>query len=391
MTATHTALAERQARGRHLSDDLLGVLHLLRRAGDRARRQGRGLRAQSRPPLFQGRLLHQRHPRRAGHHLWPQPPAPSHAPHGRPRRGQVGAHLLGRGAGRDGRRLGPGAPEVRARGHRRRHQRRLLQPQRDPRPHAALDRLAQLDDQPGPVRRLPGRERPHHGPRHHARRGHRQHPLRADRRPQPQHRRPRGMGGPQGGQEARRAHDRDRSQAHAGGADGRPLAGPARRDGCGAGAGHDPCADRRGPLRQGVRGAPLPRLRRAGRARRAVSAGGRRRRSPACRRSRSSLRRACTRTGPPPSSAATASMPSARACRRSAPTTASSPSAATSTAPAATCACVRREGFTQLYRPAAHAGIPARCRRPSNDHRRRPLPALGRSEGLADRLPQPLA
>ena len=87
----------------------------------------------------------------------------------------------------------------------------------------------------------------------------------------------------------------------------------------------------------------------AGRARRAVSAGGRGRASPACPPSRSSPRRACMPTGPPPSSAATASTPSAPACRRSAPTTASSPSAATSTAPAATCACARRKGFAQLH------------------------------------------
>ena len=172
-------------------------------------------RAQPRPPLFQGRLLHQRHPRRTRHHLRPRPPAPSHAPHRRARRGQVGAHLLGRGAGGDGRAAGPGAPALRAGGDRRRHQRRLFQPQRDPGADAALDRLAQLDDQPGPVRRLPRRQRTRHGPRHHPRRGHRQHALRADRRPQPEHRRSRRVGGAQGGQEARRPHHRRRPQAHA--------------------------------------------------------------------------------------------------------------------------------------------------------------------------------
>ena len=40
------------------------------------------------------------------------------------------------------------------------------------------------------------------------------------------------VGGPQGRQEARRPHHRDRSQAHAGGADGRSVARPARRHGC---------------------------------------------------------------------------------------------------------------------------------------------------------------
>ncbi len=60
--------------------------------------------------------------------------------------------------------------------------------------------------------------------------------------------------------------------------------------------------------------------------------------SPASPPETSSPRPACMPTGPPPSSAGTASTPSARACRRSAPTTASRPSRATSTAPAAICA-----------------------------------------------------
>ena len=47
---------------------------------------------------------------------------------------------------------------------------------------------------------------------------------------------------------------------------------PARRHRCGAGARHDPRADQRGPLRQGVRRALVPRLRRAGRARGAIHA-----------------------------------------------------------------------------------------------------------------------
>ena len=101
----------------------------------------------------------------------------------------------------------------------------------------------------------------------------------------------------------------------------------------------------RGPLRQGVRGAAGATASsswpRGPRSIRRTSP----HRSPACRPSRSWRRPACTRTGPPPSSAATASTPSAPACRRFAPTTASSPSAATSTAPAATCACARRAGF----------------------------------------------
>ena len=51
--------------------------------------------AQPGQPPFQGRLLHQRYPRGARHHLWRQPPALSHAPHRRTRRGQVGARFLG--------------------------------------------------------------------------------------------------------------------------------------------------------------------------------------------------------------------------------------------------------------------------------------------------------
>jgi anaerobic selenocysteine-containing dehydrogenase len=58
-------------------------------------------------------------------------------------------------------------------GDRRRDQRRLLRPQHHPGADAALDRVAQLDDQPGSVRRLPRGERARHGPRHRARRGHR--------------------------------------------------------------------------------------------------------------------------------------------------------------------------------------------------------------------------
>ena len=69
-------------------------------------------------------------------------------------------------------------------GDRRRDQRRLFQPQRDPGPDVALDRLAQLDDQPGSVRGLPGGVGENHRARHHARRGHRACALRAHRRAQ---------------------------------------------------------------------------------------------------------------------------------------------------------------------------------------------------------------
>ena len=221
-------------------DHLLGVLHLLRRAGDRARRPGRGLRAQPRPPLFQGRLLHQGHPRRAGHHLRPRTacsipcaaPARAARASGRASPGTRRWTRWPTGLAAVRQKYGPEAIVGATSGA---YFSRSVILALD----AALDRLAQLDDQPGPVRRLPRRQRAHHGPRHHPRRGHRQHALRADRRPQPQHRRSGRMGRAQGRQEARRAHDRDRPQAHAGGADGRPVARPARRHRRRAGARHD--------------------------------------------------------------------------------------------------------------------------------------------------------
>ena len=44
----------------------------------------------------------------------------------------------------------------------------------------------------------------------------------------------------------------------------------------------------------------------------------------------------------------------------------------------------------QLHRSPAHAGVPPRRRDRAAHHRRRPLPAVGRAQGLADGLPQPL-
>ena len=109
----------------------------------------------------------------------------------------------------------------------------------------------------------------------------------------------------------------------------------------------------------------------------------------ACRRATSSPLLACTPTALRPSSAVTASTPSAPACRRSAPITASWRYQATSTAPAATCACGRP-------RVSATTPICCTCREfrldaaiEAKTHRRRPLPAVGRAAGLADCLPQP--
>ena len=156
----------------------------------------------------------------------PEPPALSHAPHRRARRGQWARISWDEALEEMAERLAAGAPEIRAGGDRRRHQRRLFQPQ----PILAL-MLRSIgspnwminQDLCGGCRAVSARAT---GPRHHARRGHRQHALRADRRPQPEHRRSRGMGRAEGRQEARRAHHRHRSQAHAGGADGRPVAAP---------------------------------------------------------------------------------------------------------------------------------------------------------------------
>ena len=208
---------------------------------------------------------------------------------------------------------------------------------------AALDRLAQLDDQPGPVRRLPRRQRARHGPQHHPRRGHRQHALRADRRPQlrasPIPWNGRRSRPPRSAARASSSIDPKRTQA-AQMAD-LWLAPQVGTDAALALAMvHVLIAEElydKAFVARWCHG--FDELAAAGRA---VSAGRRRSASPACPPSRSWPRPACTPTDPPPSSAATASTPSAPACRRSAPITASSPSAATSTAPAATCACAPR-------------------------------------------------
>ena len=119
----------------------------------------------------------------------------------------------------------------------------------------------------------------------------------------------------------------------------------------------------------------------------------RRRRAGAHRRARgatSSPPPACMPTGPPPSSAATASTPSAPACRRSAPTTASSPSAGNVDRPGGNLRMRTPKGFRNyielLHMPAFRLDRRDRAAH----HRRRPLPAVGRAQGLADGLPQPL-
>ena len=123
------------------------------------------------------------------------------------------------------------------------------------------------------------------------------------------------------------------------------------------GAGSCARADRRGPLRQGVRRPLLPWLRAAGRARRAVSAGGRgrahrrarrayRRRGPHVRRRALHLRQRARHRRLQRGRADVPRLPLPR-----------SPSAATSTAPAAICACAR---------PRASATTSSCCTCPSS-------------------------
>ena len=214
-------------------------------------------------PYSQGRVLHQGRARRARRHLRRRPRAASAAPRRAARQRALDPHLVGCGARRDGGSPGGGARAARPSRHRRRGERRLLQPRRHRGAAAALDRQPQLDDQPGSVRRLPRRERAGDGPQHHVGRGHRAHELRPAGRPQSACRRPGPVGGDQAGQAARRAPDRDRPEAHPGLRPRRPVAAAAPRHRRGARAGDDRGADRGEALRPRFRRALVPRLRRA--------------------------------------------------------------------------------------------------------------------------------
>ena len=245
----------------------------------------------------------------------------------------------------------------------------------------------ELDDQPGPVRRLPGGERTHYGPQHHARRGHRPHPLRAHRGAQSEHSRSCGVGGAEGCEEAWRPLGRGRSETHAGGSDGRPVARAACRHGRGTGFGDDARADQRGAVRPGVRGTLVPRLRRAGQAGGRVHAGGGRglhggagradrgRGAPVCGRAvdiRERARHRCLQRR-------RADLPRLSLPGRHQP--------ATSTGLAATCACARP-------RDSALTASSCICRNSGSTRRRRSarsartVSAVGRAEGLADGVPQ---
>ena len=245
---------------RHLPDHMLGMLHLLRRACHRARGHGRRFRAQSRPSLFQGRLLHQRHPWRARHYLRPTRLLYPDAPHGRRGEGRWGGISWDEALDEMADRLaqvrqkyGPEAIVGATSGaYFSRSVILALTLRSIGSPNwminqdlcggcrAVSARIMGLDITRGEdidntrCALIVGRN---------------------------SHRRPGRVGGAQGRQEARRAHDRHRPQAHAGCAVGRHLARPAGRHRRRAGARHDPRADHRGALRQGVRRPLLPRLR----------------------------------------------------------------------------------------------------------------------------------
>ena len=180
MTETETAIAARQIRGRHLSHHLLGVLHLLRRAGDRARWPGGRI---SRPiaitPIprvpFASRAS-------AARRASPMAPTACSIPCAGSARAAKASGRVSPGTRRWTRwptGWRPGAPEVRRGRDRRRYQRRLLQPQRHPgadsrsigSPNWMINQ-----DLCGGCRAVSARAM---GLNIYARRGHRQHPLRA--------------------------------------------------------------------------------------------------------------------------------------------------------------------------------------------------------------------
>ena len=144
------------------------------------------------------------------------------------------------------------------------------------------------------------------------------------------------------------------------------------------------------PLRPRRRGELVSRLRCPRRARQHLHARNGPSSRPACRPRRSSRRRGCSRAGRPASSAATASMPRATACRRSAPTIACSQSAATSIASAATGGAKRPKGFKTYFDILFDPAFRLAARDRGAAHRRRAVSAVGGPARLPDGLPQPL-
>ena len=213
-----------------------------------------------------GGFLRQGYSRTPRANLSSGPGALSHETHRAARRGAVAAGVVGRGAGRDGGGDAGGARSVRPDGALRCGEQRALQPRGGAGAVAARLRLPQLDDEPGPVRRVPGVERPDHGAGHRQGRGYRQHPLRAHRRAQSVCGGPAAVAGAQARQGKGRERHRHRPGRNTGVLHGGPVAAAPARNGCRHRAGDDPLAGGAPALRPGLRRALVPRLRRVGRA-----------------------------------------------------------------------------------------------------------------------------
>ncbi len=106
---------------------------------------------------------------------------------------------------------------------------------------AAFARLAELDDQSGPLRRLPRGQPALDRPRHHPRRGYRKRALRAGRRPQFLRCRSNRMDRTEEAQEARRPDRRHRPEANSDRRHRRPVAAAKARHG----RRHRDCHDQR--------------------------------------------------------------------------------------------------------------------------------------------------
>ena len=168
----------------HHPKHLLGMQRPLRVAGHGGGRPRDAGVAQSGTSGVARGVLREGDPGVAGADLSSGPGALSHEAHGAAGWGAVAAGVVGRGAGRDGGRDAGGAGAVWPDGALRCGEQRALQPRGGAGAVAARLRFAQLDDEPGPLRRVSGVERPDHGAGHRQGRGYRQHPLCAHRRAQ---------------------------------------------------------------------------------------------------------------------------------------------------------------------------------------------------------------
>ncbi|CAA9275524.1 MAG: Anaerobic dehydrogenases, typically selenocysteine-containing, partial [uncultured Acetobacteraceae bacterium] len=372
------------------AEHLLGMLGLLRLPRHRGRgRQGGEGRAQPGEPGVPRRVLRERHPCPPGDDLPAGAPHPPVASRGRARLGAVGAGGLGRRPRRDGGEPGGGARPPRRPGPGRRGERRRLQPRAGDGAADALPRLAELDDQPGPLRRLPRGKRPDHRHRHHRRRRRGERRLPAARRPQSGGSGPAAMDGDEARQGAGLQGGRHRPVPHPGGRVGRSLVAAAARHRRRHRLGDDPPPGRRGRLGPRLRGPPLPRLRRVGGAGCALHPRNSRRHHRRARfrhrprvgalrggavllRFRPRHRRGQQRGAdlprlPRPGGDQRQPGPGGRQPARQA-----------------------AAGLPHLDGPAARPALPPARGGGEAHHRRGPLPALGRPAGLADRLPQQL-